>query len=194
MKLKRMIQNKQTMSSKLTSQKLLILVIILTGISLFISLFLLISNSSNSKIGYVKIEQVYEEFDLKKQLSSQLSSLQIKRKNEMDSLGLKIKMLESQLKNQNKPSESEVTFYKQLLDEYEIRSDQYNEEETRISSTFNEQIVNQINRYIKEYAIMNNYSIIHGTDGNGNIMYAEEDLDVTNKVIQYINKKHAGFN
>ncbi|MCO5253534.1 MAG: OmpH family outer membrane protein [Bacteroidetes bacterium] len=182
------------MSSKLTSQKLLILVIILTGISLFISLFLLISNSSNSKIGYVKIEQVYEEFDLKKQLSSQLSSLQIKRKNEMDSLGLKIKMLESQLKNQNKPSESEVTFYKQLLDEYEIRSDQYNEEETRISSTFNEQIVNQINRYIKEYAIMNNYSIIHGTDGNGNIMYAEEDLDVTNKVIQYINKKHAGFN
>lgn len=192
--MKNKVNQQSNSKAMMQSKQLLILSVILIGLAFSFGLFVLVSTSKTVKTGYVKIEQVYEEFDLKKQLSGQLSSLQVKRKNEMDSLSLQIKMVGNQIRIQPKPQDGEVTFYKQLVDEYEIRSEQYEEEESRLSSSYNEQIINQINRYVKEYGIANNYDIIHGTDGSGNIMYANESLDITTEIVQYINKKHAGFN
>jgi outer membrane protein len=55
-----------------------------------------------------------------------------------------------------------------------------------------QQVWSRINSYVQEYGALNNYSIIMGTQGNGNIMYAQKDLDITDSFIDFANKKYEG--
>ena len=53
---------------------------------------------------------------------------------------------------------------------------------------------NNGNQYIKDYGIQNNYILIFGVSGQGNIMYANDGLDATEEVIEYVNKRYQGKN
>ena len=55
-----------------------------------------------------------------------------------------------------------------------------------------EQVWVRLNSYVKEYGERQNLKIIIGTSGNGNIMYAEENLNITNQFLAYINARYEG--
>ena len=55
-----------------------------------------------------------------------------------------------------------------------------------------QQVWSRINSYIEEYGQKNNYSIIMGTQGNGNIMFAQKELDITKDFIEFANMKYEG--
>jgi outer membrane protein len=50
----------------------------------------------------------------------------------------------------------------------------------------------EINKYIMEYGKENKFDMIHGVSGEGNLMYADEKLNVTDQVIEYMNNKYDG--
>jgi outer membrane protein len=55
-----------------------------------------------------------------------------------------------------------------------------------------QQVWSRVNSYVKEFGEQNNYSIVFGTQGNGNIMYADKKLDITTAFIEFANKKYEG--
>jgi hypothetical protein len=53
-------------------------------------------------------------------------------------------------------------------------------------------VINDINDYVKEYGKKHNYDIIFGASGAGNIMYAKESTDLTEVVLEGLNKEFEG--
>lgn len=60
------------------------------------------------------------------------------------------------------------------------------------TNNVSQQVWSRLNSYMQEYGAQKNYSIIMGTQGNGNIMYAQKHLDVTQDFIEFANKKYEG--
>ena len=53
-------------------------------------------------------------------------------------------------------------------------------------------VINDINDYVKEYGKEHGYPIIFGAGGNGNIMYAEDNADLTAEILIGLNKHYHG--
>ncbi|NOS93652.1 MAG: OmpH family outer membrane protein, partial [Cyclobacteriaceae bacterium] len=53
-------------------------------------------------------------------------------------------------------------------------------------------VLDEINAYIKEYGKNHNCKIILAATDYGNIAYADEGLDITEEVLEGLNKKYSG--
>lgn len=53
-------------------------------------------------------------------------------------------------------------------------------------------VVNQVNQYLKKFGQKNNYRIILAATDAGNIVYAEEEMDITDIVLEGLNKEYRG--
>ena len=65
---------------------------------------------------------------------------------------------------------------------------QIQEEDKKSTQT----VINDINDYVKEYGKKNKYKIIFGASGGGNIMYADEATDLTQKILDGLNAEFEG--
>jgi len=54
------------------------------------------------------------------------------------------------------------------------------------------QVVDEINQYIKDYGKRNKLKIILAATDYGNIAYAEEGIDITDEILEGLNKKYEG--
>ncbi|MFZ6011319.1 MAG: OmpH family outer membrane protein [Bacteroidota bacterium] len=59
-------------------------------------------------------------------------------------------------------------------------------------ATMTKQVVEQINAYLKKYGKEKGYPIIFAATEYGNIAYAEDGLDITDVVLEGLNKEYAG--
>jgi outer membrane protein len=72
------------------------------------------------------------------------------------------------------------------------KRESFQESNDEMTKQFDEQIIKQINQYVKNYGERNGYKFIYGSDGSGNIMYADSTLDLSNDIIKYINAEYKG--
>ena len=57
---------------------------------------------------------------------------------------------------------------------------------------YTQQVWTRLNQYIKDYGREYEYDLILGAKGDGNLMYADDRLDITEEVLEYVNKKYDG--
>lgn len=62
-----------------------------------------------------------------------------------------------------------------------------------LTGKYDEQILNQLNQYVKDYAKEEGYDIIYSADGSGAIMAASDDMDITDKIVAYLNERYKGM-
>lgn len=71
------------------------------------------------------------------------------------------------------------------------------EEFDQFNQTFaleeSDKIWTRINNYTKEFSKENNYKIIIGSENKRDVLFADESIDVTKELINYLNKKYAGL-
>ena len=103
-----------------------------------------------------------------------------KQNNTVDSI---VNMLQKQM-----DSDSSTELQKQFVRE----NNKLKEMGEYFTGRVSQQVWDRINSYIVAYGKEKNYSIILGTQGNGNIMFGKETLDVTDDFIQYANWKYEG--
>jgi len=48
----------------------------------------------------------------------------------------------------------------------------------------------RLNPYIAEYGKEKGYAYIYGANGTGNVLYADEGEDITDELIEYVNKRY----
>lgn len=80
------------------------------------------------------------------------------------------------------------TKQRQLMDYQRAMQEKAQQEDGQMTSL----VVEQVNAYIKQYGEKNGYKIIMAANEYGNIAYAEESLDITEVVLEGLNKQYTG--
>src|SRR5690606_34436850 len=165
------------------------------AIVISISTFLFVNPSSkqvyvdvNKLIdGYKRTTVVRADFEKKaKSINANVDSLMTDWQNE----------LKNYEKERSKMSTKELELKQELLGNKQQQINNYQqaiqkqiqEEDKKATQT----IVNDINDYVKEYGKKHKYTIILGASGSGNIMYANEDADLTKVVLEGLNTEFEG--
>ncbi len=160
------------------------LLLVLTGIFAYHHFFV-------SKVAFIDANKVFEEFEMKKQLSVDFDNIESQRKLSLDSMALQLQMLEQKLNSGSKE--------KNLLQLYQYKAQEYGQRRKAIENAnetllekYNSQIWTQLNQYVKEYGEQHHYDYVLGATGDGSIMYATSKNDITNEVIKYVNQQYNG--
>lgn len=153
---------------------LLIIVLII-----FIALKL---NPSKSKIIYVNNVKVFEGFNMTKELKKVGEKEFNNRKLHLDSLYSKLQSPEiSSLDKKN------------LMQLFIQEKEELNQFNDYFGAEQSSKIWARIRSYSSEFSKENDYQIILGSDNKGNVLFADESIDITNDLLTYINKKYEGL-
>ncbi len=159
--------------------------LVICNVLLLITVFVLFSffNRSESNIVYVDNVTLFNGFNMSKDLGKINNEKITKQKKKLDSLYTIYSIFKEQ-----KNTEKATALENQLRSEdQELRKiNEY------FSNEMSQQVWNRLNQYIKEYGEANQYKIILGTQGNGNIMFAQDGVDITTTVLEYANSKYEG--
>ncbi|WP_282162862.1 OmpH family outer membrane protein [Ulvibacterium marinum] len=135
------------------------------------------------EIVYIDNIRLFNGFNMTKDLNKINGDKIKKQKKKLDSLYIiydifrdndqtdKLEALETQLRNED-----------QVL----------NTMNKRFSNEISQTVWNRLNTYVNEYGMANDYKIVLGTQGNGNVMYAQKGKDITDEVMNYSNSRYEG--
>lgn len=162
---------------------------------LIISSIVFLLVREEKKVGYVDLKRVIESFDFKIQQEGKLEAMFKKDIVILDSLKLELNKLGLMLNNKNASAKQKEEIginmnlsqiqYDKFLEEIEVKRN--NEIEKADAK-----IYNQLNQYLKDFGTEKNYLMIVGGKADGTIMYVDENADITNEVIKYVNNKYNG--
>jgi outer membrane protein len=147
---------------------------------------------SEKKLGYVDINKLYESFEYKKKLTKEYETVKSARQRITDSLEMLLNQTASEIeRTKNFSLETEKKFEQQKKDFYQL-SRQYDEDNAVLLTSYDDKIISQLNAYIKEYGKSNAYDLLVGADKKGSILYGDEKIDVTDELVEYVNKRYSG--
>ncbi|TAE87422.1 MAG: hypothetical protein EAY81_04120 [Bacteroidetes bacterium] len=137
-----------------------------------------------TKVAWLNVSEVYNDFQLKKGLEKKLEKQKQTYTNSLDSVEYEINLLSS-----SKANAEAIEFKKQV---YFKMKKHFEMETEKLRADYQAQIFNQINQYVKDYAEQHRYRYIWGANGEGTLMYAVDDQNITIKIKTYVNNRYTG--
>jgi outer membrane protein len=166
-------------------------------VNIFVLLFLsvLVSCSTENKpdkknIVYLDNVRLYNEFDLTKELQTKITESSRAQKNNLDSLELELVSKAKKLEMTKSKNVIEIRDFELKREEFIMRKQKFEQDQEQLTADYNNQIVSQINQYVKEFGKENAYDVIIGSNGDGTVMYGKEEMDITEEVLNFINQKY----
>jgi outer membrane protein len=172
------------------AKRFVIIIFVAMGI---VSIALLYSYTpSAEKTAFIDINKIFSEFTLKKELEMQLTKVKDARKTVIDSLELELKLLSKQIQTEQQKNSKNIVLFEIKKEEYLQKKQQFDSDLDAISKQYDNQIITQMNQYVKDYGNKHGYTYIFGADGSGFLMYSKEQKDITEDVKKYINNRYKG--
>jgi outer membrane protein len=147
---------------------------------------------SSPKTGYILIQEVFNGFELKKDYEKKLNATKTSRQNIIDSLELDLKMLGRKIESDKGKNKEDITTFNIKRENYFQKKKMFDEDNQALTKKYDEEIITQLNQYVKDYGKEHEYTYIYGSDGNGSLMYAEEAKNLTKDITEYVNGKFRG--
>lgn len=151
--------------------------------------------SCTQKIAYVDVEELMKGYDETKSMESDLKAKQDKLKFSLDSLALgfqqKVDDYQKKAGSMSAPSRQQLE-QKLMQEQQQIQSQQQQASQMlqQLSQESFDALSKKVDSFVAEYAKDNGYKIILGTNGKGTVMYGDEDLNVTEQVLEKLNKAY----
>ena len=166
----------------------LISILIVALLSLSVSVF----NYFNSpKLAYVNNKKLFEDFIYKKELEKELTKIEHMKKAVLDSLRLDLEFRAEQLGGK-KNTQAEISQFHAYEQQFLIKEKQFTENYDNVAKEYTDQVWKQLNQYVKDYGQEHSYNMVFGTTNSGEIMYADEAEDLTDKVLEFANSRYQG--
>ena len=157
---------------------------IVLALALVVSLYMNFKLHSKIKtIAFIDTAYLFNNFKMKQELETDFEQNKKLKQQQLDSLYDKINYLRT-LKNEESA--------KALENEYIVKRKLIIEEQERLQTSFNNQIWNQLNGFVKKYGEENKIDLILGASGEGNIMHGNDNMNISKEIIDYANKNYAG--
>lgn len=142
--------------------------------TLIIGLMVILTSCTDKKTGYVDIFRLVSEFELQKEYSGEAKKEMDSEKAMIDSMVFLEKL-------------KDPAAYENLKNE--LYADLYRKAEER-NKEIEAMIWKRLNPYLVDFGKENGYTYIYGANGTGNVLYADKSQDVTEELIQYVNKRY----
>ncbi len=162
--------------------QLLTLFLAITAVSL--SLFSVVSKK---KIRWFNYNKVYSQSQLKKNLEKDLEQIVSNRSSELDSIRMEISFLSHKVKS-GKSTDDELDLFEELKNRYLTLQNNYERENVKLKEMYFTQIREEINLRSKEFAIEFKIDYLFSAVGDGALMFASEEEEVTQEVLKFINQ------
>ena len=162
-----------------------IIVVVLIGIVIY-------QFQNTPKTGYVLIQDLFNGFEMKKEKEKEFKITKEARDKILDSLSFELKMLANQIQSEEEKNKETIKKFELKREEYFQKKQNFEEDNQALTKKFDEQILTQLNQYVKDYSIANDYIYVFGNDGNGALMYGNEKNNITKEVVAFINSKYKG--
>lgn len=153
----------------------LIVILLVVGFLLFDKFF------SEEKIVYVDNQKLFDNFQMTKDLKKIGETEFNFKKKEIDSLYLKV---------QGNLTESEKEGLMKLLISKREEFDYFNQS---YASSEAMKIWNRIDSYVVKFSEEKKYKIIIGSNSKRDVLFADKKIDVTQELIDYVNKRYEGL-
>lgn len=151
----------------------------------------LIVTETQQKVAFARMPEVFQEFQLTQELEAKLNNVKGARKAILDSLELEIRVMSTQL-NERKANPVVEDSIRRMLKVFNLKNEQFSSDNEVQASTYNQQIWQQINDYVKEFQESEDIDVLLGAKGDGSVMAGKSTLDVTDELIEFINLKYQG--
>lgn len=176
--------------------KQVLITILLSGLVSLASL-LVYQKLYKTKTAYIEIKKVFDCFQMKAEIEVKYNQTKKIRDKMLDSLSFNLKVMSRHLNEQkNAKSEvdkEEVYQFEYKREEYLKLKNQFEEDNAALSQKYDAQILSRLTQYVIDFGKKNNYDIIFGADGNGNLMYSKDVYNISDEVIIFINNKYKGI-
>lgn len=176
------------------NSKLMYILVIITLISSLVSIGLNYMQP-RAKLVYVRSADLVSKYEgmketkaaYEKKLEAWQSNLEVLTKLYQEELN-KYKQAYNQLTNNEKLAREQVLEAKQnevLKYKQEVEK-KAQEEDIKMTQGY----LNQINSFVEKYSKEHNYNIVLGTSSSGNILYADNNLDITEELTEALNEEY----
>ncbi|MBL0048937.1 MAG: OmpH family outer membrane protein [Bacteroidetes bacterium] len=145
------------------------------------------------KVGFIVIQEVYNGFEFKKEMEKKFISTKNLRQKLLDSLAFDLKLLGKKIEAQNQKNSDLISEYNLKREDFFQKKKVFEEDNQNLTSQYDEQILSQLNQYVKDFGKEKNYTYILGNDGNGSLMFGSENKNISKEVLEYINSKYKGI-
>ncbi len=149
--------------------------------SIVLSIINFTKNSQN-EILVADTQRLFNEFKMTKETKKTGDVIINKMKYRLDSLYFELK---------NAKTETSKSQIVRFIESERSNSESFN---NNYSAQETAKIMERLKYYIKEYSISKNYHIILGFKNEGDILFFDNQKDVTEDLLKYANKKYEGFN
>jgi outer membrane protein len=157
----------------------------------------IVGSVNGNRIFYVQIDSVISKFEMATDLSgefeskyksseAQLQSKQQAYQNDVNDYQYKV---QRQLVTRSEAQKIEQDLYAKQQNLIKLQQD-LSQELTENQVVMNRQVINAIMEYLKENDARFNYKYVLGTSFGGNILYANDSLDITKNIIEGLNEKY----
>lgn len=146
--------------------------------------------ANRHKTGYIILQQVFDNFEFKKESQKKFDQVKAVRKKILDSMVLDLTVLVKKIEAKTANKEEQSLFERYKLG-YEQKLREFDEDTRAMTSQYDKEIITQLNQYVKDFGKEHHYDIIFGNT-DGSLMYGDDKLNITTEVTQYINDKYKG--
>lgn len=161
-------------------------------VGILMSLIVLLVSCTQSKIGYVDVEEVMKDYGAAKLIEEQLKGEQVEMTRTIDSLMTPFQVkVESFYKNSDNMSASKrqteeeaLQRESQALQQQQQQVQQYLQQKGMAEI---ELLTKKIDSAVSAFGISHNYQMIIATQGSGQVMYGDDNSNVTEIIIDELN-------
>jgi outer membrane protein len=153
--------------------------------------------ASQVDIGFVRTHDLIEKFQGTIEARAKFEEKKQVLQANVDSLGTTLRRAQTEyIANVSKLSIAQKKFKEDELAKQqnhflryrELIEQEINNEDNKMMGT----VLDQVNVFVKKYAIANGYEIVMGTTLSGSLLYGKESMDITDKVLVELNKEYKG--
>ncbi len=151
-----------------------------------------------NKTAYVSNSDIMDGFEKLKQTEDNFAKEEEAMNARIDSLvsasGYQELVQEYQSKQGKMPKAKEEELYNQIMQIQQRLGQQQKMTSQQFQQRKNaemDSLVKTVKDFIKEYGKKNGYTYIYGANESGNILYGQENLDITDDVIKALNQKYS---
>lgn len=160
----------------------LLFIINIVLITLLVAFFTFNFLQSNKKIVYVDNPKIFDGFNMTKEMKRVGEKEFNARKKNLD-------LLYSKLQSQTISDGNKKMLMQQFIQGKE-ELEQFNQ---NFASEESSKIWARIHGYTTEFSQENKYQLIIGSQNKQSVLFADENVDVTNELLTYINNKYEGL-
>lgn len=142
------------------------------------------------KTCYVNIGEFLNEFKMAQELGQKFEQVSSTRTAQLDSMQLELERMIRSVSNGDKEAEAQILKKREL---FFMRKEQFDSRNAELNAQYNSQILKRMNEYVQAFGEEHGYEFVHGAQGEGNILYASPEKDVTKEFIDYANRRYDGL-